>query len=139
MGGISHQMAGIRECGKGQRGDEMEFLEIVSVFPGWDYRLFHGTSDAGFRHGGVFLHCGFFDDYFYHCAQDDIRGSGIGLAVSGMHYIDDQRSAVFLHGYFGAISRKDIYGSEKAADISGEGAVLTVFREHAVFKPFPWN
>ena len=103
----------------------MEFLEAVSVFAGRDNRFLHGTSDAGFGGGSVFLYCGFYDDCFYHCPQDDIRRSGIGLAVAGVHYTDDQRSTVFLYRNFGTISREDVYGSEKAADIFGEGAVLT--------------
>ena len=46
------------------------------------------------------------------------------MAVSGVYYTDDQRCTVFLYRHFGAVSGQDVYGSEKAADISGERAVL---------------
>ena len=103
----------------------MEFLEIVFVFHGRDNRFFHGSLNAGVCHGSIFLYCSFFDDRFYHRPKNDIRRPGFRLAVPGVHHTDDQRSAVFLYGYFGAVSRKDVYGSKKTSDIFGERAVLT--------------
>lgn len=103
----------------------MEFLEIVSVFPGRNNGFFHSTIDAGICCGRVFLYCSVFDDCFYYRPKNDIWGSGIRLAIFGVYYIDDQRSAVFLYGYFGTVSREDIYGGKKETHIPGKGAVLT--------------
>ena len=124
MGGLPHQMAGIRKCGEGKRRDQMEFLEAVSVFPGRNYRFFHSASDAGIGGRRVFLHCGIFDDSIHYCQEADVWRPGIGLALSGLHYPDDQRRTVFLYGYTGAVSGQNLYGGEETAYLSGEGEAV---------------
>lgn len=104
----------------------MEFLEAVSVFPGRNYRFFHSASDAGIGGRRVFLHCGIFDDSIHYCQEADVWRPGIGLALSGLHYPDDQRRTVFLYGDIGPIPGKDIHGSKAASHLSGEGAPLKV-------------
>ena len=46
----------------------MEFLEIVPIFHGWDYRLFDYAVDAGIHSRGAFLRDCIFADIVYHCA-----------------------------------------------------------------------
>lgn len=91
----------------------MELLEAVFVFAGRYYSLFHSAVDAGLRDGRGFLHDRVFNDYIHYCAQIDIWRSGVRLAVPCVYYSYDQRGSVFLYGHFGAISCKNLYGSEE--------------------------
>ncbi len=90
----------------------MEFLEAVSILPGWNYRFFHGAVDACLRCGRFVLSACVCDDRVHHCVEADFRGPCVGLAVSGMYHFDDRRRSVFLYGDFGAIYGENLYGSK---------------------------
>ena len=109
----------------------MELLEAVSIFSGLNCGLFHIAADAGFRCRGAFLPAGFCDDYIHHCEKTDLRRPGVGLALPGVYYTDDQRRAVFLHRNFGAVPGQDLSGGEKAPHLFGEGEtvgdVITIY------------
>lgn len=67
--------------------------------------------------GVLFAAC-FYYDYFYHCEKADFRGSGFRLAFSGLHYSDDKRRAVFLHGDSGTVSCENLYGGKAPSYLS---------------------
>lgn len=104
----------------------MELLEAVPVFAGWYLRVFHSAPDAGFRCGGVLLRSRVSDDRLHHCAQADVRRSGIRLALPGVHHPNDQRGTVLLYGDSGAIPGKNLYGGEEAPHLPGPGKFLKI-------------
>jgi hypothetical protein len=50
------------------------------------------------------------------------------VAFFGLLYPYDQRRAILLHGHFGAVSGKDLYGSKEPSYLPGAGAILNMLR-----------
>ena len=97
----------------------MEFLEAVSIFFGWNYCVFHYAVDAGIDSRRIFLCYRVFDDYIYNCSENDIRRSGVGMALSCMYNSYDQRGAVFLYRHIRSISCENLYGGKETSYLSG--------------------
>lgn len=104
----------------------MEFLETVSLFPGWNHGIFHSTVDDCLGGGSAVLPVGICHDHFYYCAQADFWGSCVRLAVTGVHYVVSKRRSVLLHRDSGAVSGEDLYGGQEASDLPGEGGTVNL-------------
>ena len=102
----------------------MDFLEVVFVLPRRDYCFFHGTIGSCLFYGRTVLRPCIFNDCVYDCTETDIRRPYFGLAFFGMYYSALQRRTIVLPWNSGAVFVQDLYGSEKKADLSGEGRTV---------------
>ena len=66
----------------------------------------------------------FFYDYFYYSAEAGVRGSGFGLAFTGVYHAFPERGAVFLYRNPRTVPCQDLYGGQETPDLSGEGGAI---------------
>ena len=120
MGGIPDQMAGVPECGTVRRTDEVVGEEAVYLFYGRDHGLLSCSFITGIGGGSVLLCVVLPYDPGDHRADVDLGGSGVRLAVIGVHHLHGERDTALLYGDRGRISVQDLSGDEAQADLYPE-------------------
>lgn len=104
----------------------MEFLESVSVFPGWNHGLFHSAFDDLIGDGGTLLLFGLRHDPVHYRPENPVWRSCIRMAFSRLYHTVRRRSTVLLHRYSGTVSCENLYGSEAASDLCVEGKAVGI-------------
>ena len=99
----------------------MVCAQAFPVFPGGDHGIFGGASFSGVGHGNGVLRAVLFHDPVHHRANDRVGGSGVRVAVSGVHHFPGQRDPAVLYGDRGAVPVEDVSGDEAQTGIYFKG------------------
>lgn len=126
MGGISDQMAGIRECGACPGRDQVELLEVVFVFDGRNHGVFYSAVDDCRRGWRAVLSTGLCHDRIYYCTEAGFWRSCVRLAVLGVYYAFPKRRTIFLHGDTGTVPGENLYGGQETSHLSDQGGTINL-------------
>ena len=91
----------------------MEVLEAAEIFDRWYREFFKCSIDDIIISWDCYDVRIFPCNCIYYSPKDDFWGSRKWMAVFGMHYYFCRWDSVVLHGNYGAIFVKNLYGSKK--------------------------